>query len=209
MSEDKRERIITAAKKSFAEKGFSAVGIREIAKHAGINSATLYHYFKNKDELYAAVLEKTFEQILSIMEEITLLPREMFDQGTIIRESIYRYMDFLNDNRDFIKIMIHELNLESDLISKISQRHYKGFFSLTGDFITRQQEMAGEDVDRKDVKQFLISGIGLCIIHFLTAPIFEALEGEDQLTPEKLEERKEAIVDIILNGVFENRFNKE
>jgi len=202
MSEEKRERIISAAKQAFAEKGFSAVGIREIAKHTGINSATLYHYFKNKEELYAAVLARTFEQILSIMDEITQLQQKEYTEGLIIRESIYRYMDFLNDNRDFIKIMIHELNLESDLISKISKRYYKDFFSLTGEFITQQQEMAGEDVRRKSVKQFLISGIGLCIIHFLTAPIFEALEGEDQLTREKLDERKEAIVDLILHGVF-------
>jgi TetR/AcrR family transcriptional regulator len=204
MSEEKKERIINAAKRAFAEKGFSAVGIREIARNAGINSATLYHYFKNKEELYAEVLDRTFKQVLSIMEEITHSQQEEYTEGLIIRESIYRYMDFLNDNRDFIKILIHELNLESDLISKFSKRYYKDFFSLTGDLIVQQQELAGEDVGRKDVKQFLISGIGLCIIHFLTAPIFEVLDGEDQLTPEKLEERKEAIVDIILHGVFED-----
>jgi len=204
MSEEKRERIISAAKKSFAEKGFSAVGIREIAKHAGINSATLYHYFKNKEELYAAVLGKTFEEILSIMGEIARMPHTDIPDGMLIRESIYRYMDFLNDNRDFLKIMIHELNLDSDLISIISKRYMKEFFSQTEEFIAEQQEMAGDIIRQNSAKHHLISSIGLCVVHFLLAPILEAIEGEDQFTRKKLDERKEAIVDLMLYGMLES-----
>jgi len=204
MSEEKREKIIDAAKRAFAEKGFSAVGIREIARRAGINSATLYHYFKNKEELYEAVLGRTFEQVLSILEEISHLEQQEYTEGVVTKEAIYRYMDFLNENREFLKILIHELNLESDLISKISMKYYENFIVLTEEFITKERETAGGKKDRKSVKQLLISGLGLTIIHFLTAPIFEALEDEDQLTPEKLEERKEAIVDIILHGAYKD-----
>ena len=53
MSEEKREIILKAATRAFAEKGFAAVGIREIAREAGLNSATLYHYFENKEGIYA------------------------------------------------------------------------------------------------------------------------------------------------------------
>jgi len=204
MSEEKRENIISAAKQAFAEKGFSAVGIREIARHAGINSATLYHYFKNKEELYAAVLDRTFKEILSIMGEFARMPRTDVYDGMIIREMIYRYMDFLNDNRDFLKIMIHELNLDSDLISKISKRYWKDFFSQTEEFISEQKELAGDIIRQKSSKHYLISSIGLCIAHFLLAPILEAVEGEDQFTKDKLDERKEAIADLMLYGTFED-----
>jgi len=204
MSEEKRENIISAAKQAFAEKGFSAVGIREIARHAGINSATLYHYFKNKEELYAAVLDRTFKEILSIMGEFARMPRTDVYDGMIIREMIYRYMDFLNDNRDFLKIMIHELNLDSDLISKISKRYWKDFFSQTEEFISEQKELAGDIIRQKSSKHYLISSIGLCIAHFLLAPILEAIEGEDQFTKDKLDERKEAIADLMLYGTFED-----
>ena len=204
MSEEKRENIISAAKQAFAEKGFSAVGIREIARHAGINSATLYHYFKNKEELYAAVLDRTFKEILSIMGEFARMPRTDVYDGMIIREMIYRYMDFLNDNRDFLKIMIHELNLDSDLISKISKKYWKDFFSQTEEFISEQKELAGDIIRQKSSKHYLISSIGLCIAHFLLAPILEAVEGEDQFTRDKLDERKEAIADLMLYGTFQD-----
>ncbi|MBN1882660.1 MAG: TetR/AcrR family transcriptional regulator [Deltaproteobacteria bacterium] len=202
MSEEKREKIIAAAKKAFAKKGFSAVGIREIARHAGINSATLYHYFKNKEKLYAVVLDRTFEEIFSIMGEFARMPRTDVFDGKLIRDMIYRYMEFLNDNRDFLKIMIHELNLDSDRVSKISKKYLKDFFSQTEEFISEQQELAGEIVRQKSAKHYLISSIGLSISYFLLAPILEAIEGEDQFTREKLDERKEAIADLMLYGTI-------
>ncbi|HMK45424.1 MAG TPA: TetR/AcrR family transcriptional regulator [Methanocella sp.] len=52
-----RERILDAALDLFAEKGFDAVSLREIAEVAGVRKATLYYYFTTKDE----ILEKIFE----------------------------------------------------------------------------------------------------------------------------------------------------
>ena len=136
------------------------------------------------------------------MGEISLMPRTDVSDGMLIRESIYRYMDFLNDNRDFLKIMIHELNLDSDMISKVAKRYFQNFFFQTEEFIQQQQELAGDTVRQKNAKHHLISSIGLSVAHFLLAPILEAIEGEDQFTTEKLDERKEAIVDLMLHGMF-------
>lgn len=53
-SEETRQRIITAAIRRVAEVGRSGATIREIASAAEMTSASLYHYFPNKDELMAA-----------------------------------------------------------------------------------------------------------------------------------------------------------
>jgi AcrR family transcriptional regulator len=52
-----KERIFSVAIDLFAQKGFDAVSLREIAEAAGIRKATLYYYFTTKDE----ILEKIFE----------------------------------------------------------------------------------------------------------------------------------------------------
>ena len=48
---DAKERIIGAAKKLFAAKGFDSASVDEIAKHAHVNKALIYYYFESKDKL--------------------------------------------------------------------------------------------------------------------------------------------------------------
>ena len=49
---DKRERIINAAINEFAQKGFKNASTNEIVKEAGISKGLIFHYFKNKKQLY-------------------------------------------------------------------------------------------------------------------------------------------------------------
>lgn len=54
--EQRREYIIDAAEKLFLDKSYENVPMSDIAEEVGVNRATLYLYFKNKDSLYFAVL---------------------------------------------------------------------------------------------------------------------------------------------------------
>lgn len=56
------ERINEAAVRLFARNGYVATGIRDIAREAGISSATLYHHFANKEELLVAIMREGFER---------------------------------------------------------------------------------------------------------------------------------------------------
>ena len=58
--DDRREAIIDAASRVFAEKGFSDASNREIAREAGISPGLIYWYFENKDELFKAVVRRLF-----------------------------------------------------------------------------------------------------------------------------------------------------
>lgn len=59
---DKRERIILAARERFRRFGIKKSSMREIAKDAGMAVGTLYLYFKNKDEIVLAFVEKYRER---------------------------------------------------------------------------------------------------------------------------------------------------
>jgi AcrR family transcriptional regulator len=54
-SEDKRNAILDAATRVFAERGLSAAPTSEISKHAGVAEGTLFTYFKTKDDLINAL----------------------------------------------------------------------------------------------------------------------------------------------------------
>lgn len=53
-----------AALDLFAERGFHGVGIRQLAKRAGLSSASLYHYMGTKEELLVAIMRECLERLL-------------------------------------------------------------------------------------------------------------------------------------------------
>src|SRR5580700_11281349 len=66
---DKRERILDAAVRVFAKKGFYATRVSEVAKAAGVADGTIYLYFKSKDELLVSLFEDRVERLLAYMRE--------------------------------------------------------------------------------------------------------------------------------------------
>ena len=58
-AEDRPREICAAALEVFAEKGFAAAKLDEIAKRAGVSKGTLYLYFKDKEDLFRAVVRDT------------------------------------------------------------------------------------------------------------------------------------------------------
>lgn len=56
-----RAEIVTAAERHFAERGFAAARLEDIAADVGIRRAAIFYYFRDKDELYAAVLDAVLQ----------------------------------------------------------------------------------------------------------------------------------------------------
>lgn len=68
--EQRRQQIINAAERVFAAKGFSGATIENIAEEAELSPATLYLYFKNKDELYASLNLKMLKVLVEKIEDV-------------------------------------------------------------------------------------------------------------------------------------------
>ena len=67
--DDPRERILLAAEKLFAARGFSAASVQEITDAAGINKAMLYYYFGSKEKLYNELMEQGSANLKYAMEQ--------------------------------------------------------------------------------------------------------------------------------------------
>ena len=62
-ADNRRERLLLTAERLFAERGFHNVAVREIADEAGVTHPLIYYYWSSKDELLAAVIERTQSRI--------------------------------------------------------------------------------------------------------------------------------------------------
>src|ERR1700744_6767181 len=80
-----RKKLLTAARREFAQSGLAGARVDEIAARAGVNKQLVYHYFGDKDALYLAVLEWVYEEIRTQERKLNLegLPPEQGIQKLI------------------------------------------------------------------------------------------------------------------------------
>jgi TetR/AcrR family transcriptional regulator, cholesterol catabolism regulator len=71
---DARERILRAAERLFAEKGYAATAVHEITTAAGVNRALLYYYFEDKHSLYATLIDEGIAEFQRMLEEALSRP---------------------------------------------------------------------------------------------------------------------------------------
>jgi TetR/AcrR family transcriptional regulator len=62
-----RAEIVAAAERHFAERGFEAARLEDIAADVGIRRAAIFYHFGDKDELYAAVLDEVFDGAMAAL----------------------------------------------------------------------------------------------------------------------------------------------
>jgi AcrR family transcriptional regulator len=69
--EETRARIVTAALRLFAERGFDGASTRDIATAAGVNAPALQYYFDNKEGVYLACVEHIVASLSEYLSEVT------------------------------------------------------------------------------------------------------------------------------------------
>lgn len=81
------DRLLDAALTLFADRGFAATGIREIARVAEVSSATLYHYVKTKEELLEALMHDGLDKLLINAKQILASDIPPIEQLELIMRS--------------------------------------------------------------------------------------------------------------------------
>ena len=68
VSEERISQIVTAAEDVFTKKGFNEARMDDIAEETGLSKGTLYNYFKSKDDLIIAILDRIFQREFKAFE---------------------------------------------------------------------------------------------------------------------------------------------
>lgn len=115
MCEEERttlERIRSAARQEFLEKGFMSASLRNIVKTAGVTTGAFYGYFSSKEALFASVAEPHAAAIMgrfmTAQTEFAELPKELQPEhmGRESAECVDWMLDYMYDNFTDIKILI-------------------------------------------------------------------------------------------------------
>jgi AcrR family transcriptional regulator len=188
LMEDKRVHIIHAAESQFIRFGFRKTTMEDIAKAAGIGKATLYYYFKNKEDIFAAMTEKVAQSAIQAIVEATQAVEDPRAKLRIFGKSL---AEIMKEKIDYYAAF-HEEILE--LFPTVRKRHMKaqqhGFTVL--------QDILQEGFDQH---VFNISDVKATteLIKTLMISLTEQIMVEERRTTWK--EDIERFLDLILKGL--------
>lgn len=92
-NEQKTEQIILeAAEAEFLEKGFSNAKMLNIARRAGVAHSMLHYYFRSKENLFKAILQRKAQELLAVYDDALDSGRSFAETIQIIREMRDRYI---------------------------------------------------------------------------------------------------------------------
>ncbi len=138
---DKRERILSAAVKTFAKSGFYNAKVSEVASAAGVADGTIYLYFKNKDDL----LISAFEDRMQMLND--RLRRELAAiDGTAItklRRCLTVHLMIAADAPSLAEFITVELRQSSKFIKEYDNRKFQEYLGIVVD-VVKEGQASGE-----------------------------------------------------------------
>ncbi len=140
----KKDKILDAAEKVFARKGFAKAQISEIAKQAEVADGTIYEYFKNKEDLLLSIPEKRLSEQMDKLSGEFSIQSPLRKLRRIIR---YHFALHLN-NREFLKVFLVNILLNNRFYHSKAYGKYKQYLNLIDEII---QEGKTEKCFRQDI----------------------------------------------------------
>jgi TetR/AcrR family fatty acid metabolism transcriptional regulator len=150
-SDDKRRRILQAAVKVFARKGYFAARVSEIAEKAGVADGTIYLYFAGKED----ILVSLFDEVMS--EHVTRARAEMeavADAPSRLRLLAEHHLRVLGADRDLAVVFQVELRQSTKFMERFTATWLRRYFDLVTSVIEQGQR---EGTLRADLPRKLVA----------------------------------------------------
>ena len=134
---DKRQRILDAALKVFAERGFYNAKVSEVARAAGVADGTIYLYFENKDDLLIQLFEDRMEYIIRRLNHE--LERTQGTPLEKIRSLIHLHVDLAIHDPDLAEFITVELRQSGKFVREYENPQFVQYLRTLRDIIEEGQ----------------------------------------------------------------------
>ena len=171
-----KERILLAAQKEFAARGYSGARMEAIARGAAINKAMLFYYFSSKDNLYRTVLFGVFSEFLG---EIGRFISPQLTPDLFLEKFPEIYIRFIARHPDLLRIMVFDLihNPENVTAAMAEIIHEKMSLKSHPLFELIQHWHGQGLISEADPLHFMMNIVALSIFSFIGKPMVEAISG--------------------------------
>lgn len=134
--QERREQLLDVARSLFAERGYDATAIEEIANRAGVSKPVVYEHFKGKEGLYAVVvdreMQRLFDRVVGALD--ARHPRRLLGQAA------EAFLAYIEEEPDGFRVLVRDSPIATDT---------GGLASLIGDVATRVEDIMAEQFRRR------------------------------------------------------------
>jgi TetR/AcrR family transcriptional regulator len=200
--EESRAAILQAAAREFAEHGIAGARTDAIAREAHVNKALLYYYFEDKETLYGAVLDEAFSGLKSAVFRV--LDSDQPPRAKILAYA-GAYFDFIASNQLYPRLMQREMMRASDgespIIDKVVKNYIQPIFVRVSEVM--REGIADGEFRPVNPAHFVPSVIAMIVFYFSSAPMMQKIVGFNPLSPQRIAERRAAVMDFISAALFQ------
>src|SRR5246127_4353038 len=199
--EESRGAILEAAAHEFAQHGIAGARTDAIAREARVNKALLYYYFKDKETLYGAVLDDAFSGLKDTV--LRVLDGNESPRNKIIAY-VGAYFDFIASNQIYPKLMQREMMRaregQSQHIDRLVKTYFQPIFKRVAELL--HKGIADGEFRQVDPAHFVPSMVAMIVFYFSSAPGMQKIVRFNPLAPERIAERRAAVLDFISAALF-------
>ena len=185
---ESRQRLLVAAEKLFAERGFAPVCVRDLVSEAKVNIAAVNYYFGSKENLYLETLRYSFRNSRQALPKLEALLKEAQTAGTkeAAQEGIRRYVEELM-NIIFISgktschtdLMGHEMSNPTEALDIVVEEFISPIFKI---LVALVEQLRPDLAEAKEANLAAMSILGQCLNYSLARPITLKLLKKSQMT---------------------------
>lgn len=145
-AENKHSKIISAATKVFAKKGFFTARISDIAKEAKVADGTIYLYFNNKYDILLTVFE---EEVGKIVEKTSKLLNNEEDPRKMLEIYTIQHLMAMKKNKNLAEVIQIELRQTNKVIKDYRDNKFSEYTGIIATIIKKGQESGAYRADIK------------------------------------------------------------
>lgn len=137
--QERREQLLDVGRRLFAEKGFEAVSVEEIAAKANVSKPVVYEHFGGKEGLYAVVVDREMAYLLDSMIEALDEHGESVSARVLLERAGLALFDYIEQYPDGFRILVRDAPANRDPDA--------GGVGFTGTFATVIVDVAAKVTD--------------------------------------------------------------
>ena len=191
------ERILDAAEDLFAEKGYAATSLGDVADRVGIRSPSLYNHFRNKEALYQAVLDRLIVQFSRPLVEIA-------DSDNLDRDLVLQWLETIvrmhHANPNLARLLQHAALSGGPHTNELIDRLFRPMFEPA---ISSDPDGANFGrLHEEGLQPWAVMAFNNLVMSYVTmAPMYSDLLGEDPFSEDALEKQLN-LIRTLLKAVF-------
>jgi AcrR family transcriptional regulator len=183
-----RSTLLSIAREVFAETGYGAASLTEIARRAGLRKASLFHHFPTKEALYLEALSEMVRELHGHIVEANAPGGSFADRLDRLGEILVRY---LGDHRHAARLALRELVDGGPFVSGPGRAAVEATLDATVAFLEEGAPRSGWH--RNAARHLALSIIGLHLFYFAAPALAGYTVGSDIFTAAAVEERAGAV----------------